>query len=125
MGNSVLLRQVELFISFLKRLDESDIYGLENGTMKICFEKRPVVDANNIFDEFTYGQYLREVESMRSREECWAYFQKAKLKKKDLEGILQYLGVSFTKKDTKERLQSKIIENTIGTKLLSDAIINK
>lgn len=125
MKNDILLRQVELFIAFLKKLDYDEIYELETGKMKISFMKDRQSEVNSSFDSFTYGQYAAEIESKSTRGECFEYFEMANLQKKDLEGILKYLGVSYSKKDTKDRLQIKIIENTIGKKLREDAIINK
>jgi len=125
MKNDILLKQVELFIAFLKKLDYSEIGDLENGAMKINFVKERHAVSNLSFDNFTYSQYVIELQSKITRDECFDYFEMANLQKKDLEGILKYLGVSFSKKDTKYKLKTKIIENTIGKKLRDDAIINK
>lgn len=125
MKNDILLRQIELYIAFLRKLSPNEIYDLESGTLSINFIKQYAQSTRNTFDSFTYGQYAGEIQRMSSREECLAYFKEANLQKKDLEGILKYLGVTFNKKDTKAKLQAKIIENTIGKKLRDDAIINK
>ena len=125
MKNDILLKQVEAYIAFLRKLDDREILELEKGTLKINFVKqRNIVDDINI-DSFTYSQYVMEIQSKTTRDECFDYFKMANLQKRDLEGILKYIGVSFSKKDTKHKLQTKIIENTIGKKLRDDAIINK
>ena len=123
--NNTLLKQIELFVSFLKRLTYDELVDLEKGNMKLEFVKRYNESVNAYFDSFTFGQYVKEIESKATREECVAYLEMAKLQRRDLENILKYLGVTFTKKDNKAKLQSKIIENTIGRKLRDDAIINK
>lgn len=123
--NNTLLKQIELFVSFLKRLTYDELVDLEKGNMKLEFVKRYTESVNVHFDSFTFEQYVKEIESKATREECVAYLEKAKLQRRDLESILKYLGVTFTKKDNKAKLQSKIIENTIGRKLRDDAIINK
>lgn len=125
MKNDILLKQLEAYIAFLRKLDESEILDLEKGKLRINFVKqRDVVDNINV-DSFTYSQYIKEIQAKTTRDECFDYFKIANLQKRDLEGILKYIGVSFSKKDTKQKLQTKIIENTIGKKLRDDAIINK
>lgn len=125
MNNDVLLKQVELYIAFLKKLNHSEICDLEKGVLKINFAKQHLSDGDTSFDSFTYSQYVMEIQSKTTRDECFDYFQMANLQKKDLEGILKYLGLSFSKKDNKYKLKKKIIENTIGKRLRDDAIINK
>lgn len=125
MKNDVLLKQVELYIAFLKKLNISDISKLEEGTLKICFVKQQLSGSDASFDSFTYSQYVMEIQSKTTRDECLDYFEVTNLQKKDLEGILKYIGVSYNKKDNKYKLKKKIIENTIGKKLRDDAIINK
>ena len=125
MKNDVLLKQVELYITFLKKLNISEICDLEKGALKICFVKQHLSGSDASFDSFTYGQYVMEIQSKTTRDECFDYFEMTNLQKKDLEGILKYLGVSYSKKDNKYKLKKKIIENTIGKKLRDDAIINK
>jgi len=123
--DKILLKQVEQFIAFLKKLNNEDLQDLQSGSLKIDFTKRYSKDKKATFDSFTFGQYVAEIEGMQTREDCIAYLERIQLQRKDLEGILRYLGVSFTKKDKKDKLQGKIIENTIGRKLRDDAIINK
>lgn len=125
MKNDILLKQLEAYIAFLRKLDESEILDLEKGKLRINFVKqRDIMDNINV-DSFTYSQYIKEIQAKTTRDECFDYFKIANLQKRDLEGILKYIGVSFSKKDTKQKLQTKIIENTIGKKLRDDAIINK
>ena len=125
MKNDILLKQLEAYIAFLRKLDESEILDLEKGKLRINFVKqRDIVDNINV-DSFTYSQYIKEIQAKTTRDECFDYFKIANLQKRDLEGILKYIGVSFSKRDTKQKLQTKIIENTIGKKLRDDAIINK
>ena len=125
MKNDVLLKQVELYIAFLKKLDYSEICELEEGTIKINFVKQRLFTNDSSYDSFTYSQYVMEIQKKTTRDECFDYFEMTNLQKKDLEGILKYLGVSYSKKDNKYKLKKKIIENTIGKKLRDDAIINK
>ena len=125
MNNDVLVKQVELYIAFLKKLNYSEICDLEKGALKINFVKQHLLDGDVSFDSFTYGQYVTEIQSKTTRDECFDFFEMANLQKKDLEGILKYLGLSFNKRDNKYKLKKKIIENTIGKKLRDDAIINK
>ena len=125
MNNDVLLKQVEFYIAFLKKLNHREVCDLENGTMIINFVKQRLSNSDESFDSFTYSQYVMEIQTKTTRDECFDYFEMTNLQKKDLEGILKYLGLSYSKKDTKYKLKTKIIENTIGKKLREDAIINK
>lgn len=125
MINNVLIKQLELFIAYLKKLSSQDICDLENGVSKISFSLQRVSSLNPSVREVVYEQFVQELQLMTSREQCDDYFGKLNLQKKELEGILRSLGVAFNKKDNKNKLQSKIIENTIGKKLRTDAIINK
>ena len=123
--NNILLKQIEQFVAFLKKLSYDELADLEKGNLKFEFVKHYIETPNAHFDSFTFGQYVKEIEAKATREECEAYLEMAQLQRRDLEGILKYLGVTFKKKDNKAKLQSKIIENTIGRKLRDDAIINK
>ena len=125
MMNDVLLKQVELYISYLKKFSISEICDLEKGVLRINYVKQHLSESDAIFDSFTYEQYVMDIQSKTTRDECFDYFEVTNLQKKDLEGILKYLGVSYSKKDNKYKLKNKIIENTIGKKLRDDAIINK
>lgn len=123
--DKVLLKQIEQFVAFLKKLSYDELDDLVKGNLKIefikCYKELP----SKYYDTFTFEQYIKEIESKSSREECMEYLESTHLQRQDLEGILKYLGVTFTKKDNKAKLQSKIIENTIGRRLRDDAIINK
>ena len=125
MYKNFLLKQIDLFIAYLKKLDDKDFVDLENGNAKISFviQRNQATDA--AFDTSYFERFAKELSSMATREECDVYFERHNFQKKDLEGILKYLGVSLNKKDTKCKMQSKIIENTIGKKLRDEAIINK
>lgn len=123
--DNILLKQIEQFISFLKKLHKDEIEALEIGSMKIEFVKCQSYTNSTNIDTIKYSQYVAEIEAKKTREECVDYFIKSQFLRKDLEGILKHLGVIFTKKDNKAKLQSKIIENTIGRKLRDEAIINK
>lgn len=125
MDNNVLLKQVELFISYLEKLNYNDIHDLQKGSLRIVFVKQKEDIKDSFIEDYTYGQYVDEIRLLTTREQCLNYFEKASFQKKDLEGILRHLGLSFNKKDNKNKLQSKIIENTIGNKLRKEAIINK
>lgn len=125
MNKDVLLKQIELFLTYLKKLNEQDLYDLDEGLAKISFVIRKVSNDETAFDIFSFKQYVEDLLSMTSREQCEAYFEANRFQKKDLEGILSCIGVSYSKKDNKEKLQRKIIENTIGKKLRTDAIVNK
>jgi len=123
--DSILLKQIEHFVAFLKKLSSEELEDLEKRNLKIEFVKQYNEIPSEHFDSFTFGQYVNEIESKTSREECLAYLETAQLRRSDMEGILKYLGVTFTKKDNKIKLQNKIIENTIGRRLRDNAIINK
>lgn len=125
MINKVLIKQLELFIAYMKKLTPQDFCDLESGTAKISFSMQNVSDDDSIIGGVAYDQFVQELLSLTSREQCFNYFDKHNFQKKELEGILSCLGVTFNKKDNKNKLQSKIIENTIGKKLRTDAIINK
>ena len=125
MYNNILLKQIELFVSYLKKLNVQDLCDLEEGRARISFVLQNESVSDAFFDTFQYQQYVDELMKMTSREQCVSYFEKNQLKRKDLEGILKCLGVAYNKNDNRYRLQSKVIENTVGKKLREDAIINK
>lgn len=125
MINNVLIKQLELFLTFLKKLNSQDLKDLESGIIKIAFSKQHVEGDEFVKEMRSYEHYVWEIQLMFSRNQCIEYFDKLNLKKKDLEGILKCLGVPFNKKDNKSKLQSKIIESTVGKKLRDEAIINK
>lgn len=125
MDNKTILILLEHFISFLKKLDESELEGLKNGSLQISFvkeSKRAKVAKSSAFQA---GMFISKLLQCQNREECEKIIREAKLRKSDMEEVLKTLDVAFTKRDTKMRLQSKILENTIGKKLRSEAIINK
>ena len=125
MIDNVLIKQLELFLTYLKKLTAQDLYELEHGISKIGFVMQPVGEVCTFTETEAYTHYVQELHLMTTREQCMEYFDKLNLQKKDLEGILKCLGVPFNKKDNKSKLQSKIIESTVGKKLRDEAIINK
>lgn len=125
MYNNVLLKQIELFVSYLKKLDVQDLCDLEDGRAKISFLLQRELVSDAVFDTVRYQQFVDELMTITSREQCKSYLEKNQLKRKDLEGILKCLGAGYNKKDNRDKLQSKVIENTVGKKLREDAIINK
>lgn len=125
MINHVLIKQLELFLTFLKKLNAQDLYELEHGISKIGFVMQPANEVYAYTETEAYTHYVQELQLMTTREQCMEYFDKLNLQKKDLEGILKCLGVPFNKKDNKSKLQSRIIESTVGKKLRDEAIINK
>ena len=125
MIDNVLIKQLELFLTYLKKLNTQDLYQLEHGISKIGFVMQPVGEVCTFTETEAYTHYVQELQLLTTREECIEYFDKLNLQKKDLEGILKCLGVPFNKKDNKSKLQSKIIESTVGKKLRDEAIINK
>ena len=120
-----LIKQLELFLTYLKKLTPQDFYELEHGISKIGFVMKSVGEACTFTEKEAYTHYVQELHLMTTREQCMEYFDKLNLQKKDLEGILKCFGVPFNKKDNKSKLQSKIIESTVGKKLRDEAIINK
>ncbi len=52
--NNTLLKQIELFVSFLKRLTCDELVDLEKGNMKLEFVKRYNESVNAHFDSFTF-----------------------------------------------------------------------
>lgn len=125
MIDHVLIKQLELFLTFLKKLNPKDLYELEHGISKIGFVIQPVNEVYTFAETEACARYVQELQLMTSRQQCMEYFDKLNLQKKDLEGILKSLGVPFNKKDNKSKLQSKIIESIVGKKLRDEAIINK
>lgn len=125
MIDNILIKQLELFLTYLKKLNTQDLYQLEHGISKIGFVMQPASEVCAFTETEAYTHYVQELQLLTTREECIEYFDKLNLQKKDLEGILKCLCVPFNKKDNKSKLQSKIIESTVGKKLRDEAIINK
>ena len=125
MIDNVLIKQLELFLAYLKKLDYQDFNELESGIAKISFVKQRVYEAEKGEEAEAYEHYVQELQMMTTREQCIEYFGKYNFQKKQLEGILKCFGVPFNKKDNKGKLQNKIIESAVGKKLRDEAIINK
>ena len=125
MIDNLLIKQLELFIAYLKKLSPQDLYELERGIARINFVKQHVFESETVAETRTYELYVQELQMMTTREQCIDFFDKNNLQKKDLEGILKCFGVPFNKKDNKSKLQNKIVESAVGKKLRDEAIINK
>ena len=124
-NNDILLFQIERFVKYLKKLNENDISNLGSGLMKIEFAKRyiPNVETQSARGDAAY--FVKELQYANTRDEVIEVLERHQLKKKDLEGILNYMDVHYNKRDNKQKLLSKIAEITVGLKLRSDAIKNK
>ena len=123
--NDVLLSQIERFISYLKKLDDIDFNNLASGSMKIEFSKHIISNVEVEIDLSDAAYLIRELQYANTREEVIKLLEGHHLKKKNLEDILIYMDVHYNKKDNKQKLQSKIAEITVGSKLRSEAIKNK
>ena len=72
------------------------------------------------------SQNMREIEAklqmLRSREDGERLLQDEVLNRRALEGLARFLQLPVQRDDTIERLRAKIIENTVGSRLRSEAI---
>ena len=123
--NDVILTQIERFVKYLRKLDDRDINNLGLGLMKIEFAKRNISNADDTNDYTDIADFVKELQSINTREEVQVLLEGHSLKKKDLEYILNYMEVHYNKKDNKQKLLAKIAEVTVGSKLRSEAIKNK
>lgn len=123
--NDILLIQIERFIKYLKKLDDVDFNNLGIGLMKIEFAKRYLPNADEQKEQSDTAYIYQELQQANTREEVIVLLEARRLKKKDLESLLDLMDVHYNKKDNKQKLQSKIAEITVGTKLRLDAIKKK
>lgn len=123
--NDILLIQIERFIKYLKKLDDVDFNNLGLGLMKIEFTKRYLPNVDEQKEQSDTAYIYQELQQATTRDEVIALLEGRRLKKKDLEGILDYMDVHYNKRDNKQKLQSKIAEITVGSKLRFDAIKKK
>lgn len=124
-NNDILLFQIERFVKYLKKLNEDDISNLGSGSMKIEFAKRYLTNVETQPGRNDAAHFVKELQYVNTRDEVIVLLERHQLKKKDLEGILNYMEVHYNKRDNKQTLLSKIAEITVGSKLRSNAIKNK
>lgn len=66
-----------------------------------------------------------KLQTLRTREEGEALLQNMAMHRRALESLARYLQLPVQRDDTVERLRAKIVENTIGSRLRSEAIQGK
>lgn len=123
---NIYLSNFDKLSSFLKGLSENEIAELEKGKLELKFEltERTTSRKSKIlnFDEFTIKSLIDNLTKLNSREEGFNVLENKCSSKSDLESILLYLDVPFQKRDSASKLKDKIIENSIGYRLRSQAI---
>ena len=123
--NDILLIQIERFVKYLKKLDDVDFNNIGSGLLKIEFAKRYISNVDDQKKQNDVSYVYQELQQVTTREEVIALLEGHRFKKKDLEGLLDYMDVHYNKRDNKQKLQSKIAEITVGSKLRFDAIKKK
>lgn len=123
--NNILLIQIERFIKYLKKFDDEDLNNLGLGLMKIEFAKRNISNLDEPKKQSDAAYICQELQQAATREEVLTLLESHRFKKKDFEELLDYMEVHYSKRDNKQKLQSKIAEIAVGSKLRFDAIKKK
>lgn len=120
------LQEINKYLSFLSNLSEDDVLKLQKGDsyIKIDLIKNETnlgSTSNKIIDS-EVELAINELYKINTRDEGELFLQSKCSTKSDYEAIAKKLDVPFQKKDSIEKIKSKIIEGTIGFRIRSQAI---
>lgn len=133
---SMHMTLLEDYLSFLKGLSPSEIEDLISGISIIKFSVE--AKSKKILPARTATEMLKD-EIMRSklieikeklilltiREDGYELIERECPTRVHLEALAKIIDIPVTKRDNIEHIKKKIVENTIGYKLRSDAVRNK
>lgn len=127
--NGIYESLLQKVIRDIKKLSDEDIGKIHAGERSYhqLLDKSNKSSRKSAPSNLDIEGVVKELNLCASYEEGEAILKKdrtPKLKKKDFQNILKYLNVHFTTKDTIPVLKEKIIENTIGYRIRSEAIQN-
>jgi hypothetical protein len=125
---NIIIEQYNALSSFLEKLEEIDMFDLENRSKEIRFEiitKEKRTTKTISVDESSISDIISELNRMTSRESGLELLNNNCALRQDYESIAKRIDIPYTKKDTIEKLKEKIIEGTIGFRLRSQAIQDK
>lgn len=118
-----ILSLIEKFVAFLKKQDEDVINGIISGQLTLKYQIEAKLQNDVATTPLWIPEFVEELYNISSRVECKEVIKLRNLKKNELIAILKYMEISVSKQDNKSKLANKIIENTIGQRKRSDAII--
>ncbi len=109
-----------------KKLDDQDIDRFNTGDIRQLFEKSEKSSQKPLPSNFDVEALVRELELCTSREQGEAILERRcnLRRKKDFYDILTHLETAFNKREKIAVLKEKVIENTIGYRIRSQAIQN-
>lgn len=128
MKDRFLIQEIEKYLTFLKKISQDDIDALVKKKKEIVFEIREKQNVSKqkelaVRDEEIVA-IIEKLGSLEKRDEGIVYLSNFILGRLDLEQILKKMDLPAFKKDSIQQLIDRIIENTIGFKLRSQAIQN-
>ena len=88
-------------------------------------DKKSGIRSRGKFSPWQVGEIVDKLRALPSREIGDAFLQRELPNRRALEMLARFLQLPVQRDDTVERLRAKIIENTIGSRLRSDAIQGK
>lgn len=124
------LATISRLVSFLEKLSNQQLEEIELGTCEVKFKlvKKETVRVikvpieKKVRNNVDLIAALNEMSVMKDREEVEQYLNAHFPSRLGLFSIARVLDIPVSKKDTVERMKSKIVEGTIGFKLRSQAI---
>jgi hypothetical protein len=134
------MNQKEILIKLLHRLSESlelatasEIEELLSGRAFLAISKENPLSRNPRKRETGLqkrdqrnlkhlGTIVVQLRRLESRNEGWSLLDRAQLTKKDLEDLARLMDLPVSREDDAERLRQKIVQESIGARLDSQAI---
>lgn len=117
------------FMQLLEKLTDEEYQELIQGTGRLTFNasqpRRERISSPSQLSEEEVQAVITHLQQARSRDEARDVFRKdARASLKDnLEQIARMLKIHVNKYDKRDTLEDKIVENVVGVKLRSEAIL--
>lgn len=128
MKDKILIQEIEKYLAFLKKISQDDLDALSKKKKEIVFEIREKQNVSKpkelVLSDEEITTIVKKLGSLEKRDEGKAFLSNYNLGRLDLEHILKRMDLPALKKDNIQQLTDRIIENTIGFKLRSQAIQN-
>lgn len=121
--DSILLKEVSKFITFLDKLSDEEKLALKDGELKIMYSTSKGVNiSGKKEDNIDVDSIIERLKTLTTREETYGYLNMLALKRENLEKIIRKLDLPYNKKDRIDKMKEKIVEGIVGYRLRSEAI---
>jgi len=125
-SKQVNIKVIKKIFDFLSKCSQEDLDMLAKGDAKLTLSTtstRKSVNKSKDFNIFVENDLIvKNLYKVASRKAAYELLDEAKLTKAELEDLARYIDIPVSQRDNISRIKERIVENTVGHRLRSEAI---